>query len=200
MRLSHTFVTAATLLIATPAFAALDHYTLDKEHTNIVFHINHLGFSEMVGLMTSYDGSFRFDPHQPKQSSVDVTINPAGIHTSSKKLDEVLQGAQWFNTAKFPTMHFVSTAINVTGAHTGDVTGNLTMLGVTKPVVLHVHFNKADFFPMVHDFKAGFSATATIKRSDFGMTSYIPMVGDEVRLEIQTEGVDQDIKKEQKVH
>ncbi len=199
MRLSLA-AAATALLLSTPAFAALDHYALDKEHTNILFHINHLGFSEMVGLMTSYDGSFRFDPRHPKDSKVDVTISPAGIHTSSKKLDEVLQGTQWFNTAKFPTIHFVSAAIKVTDDHDGDVTGNLTLLGVTKPVVLHVHFNKADFFPMTGEFKAGFSATATLKRSDFGMTSYLNMIGDKVRIEIQTEGVDEDIKKAQKIH
>jgi len=189
------FLSAAALLFASPAFA-LDHYEFDKAHTNIVFHINHLGFSEMVGLMTSYDGSFQFDPKTPDQSKIDVTIHPKGIKTSSDKLDQELQGEKWFNTAKFPDMHFVSTGIAITGEHTGDVTGDLTMLGVTKPVTLHVQFNKGDYHPMTGQFMAGFSATGTLKRSDFGMTSFIPMVGDEVQIEIQTEGQDMDRKKE----
>jgi polyisoprenoid-binding protein YceI len=184
---------AAAMLLATPALA--DRYEFDKEHTNIMFYVNHLGFSDMLGLLTSYDGGFTFDPAHPEQSTIDVTLNPSGIRTSSSKLDSELQGEKWFNTAKFPSIHFVSSSIKVTGDHAGDVTGNLTLLGVTKPVTLHVHFNKADYFPMTQAFKAGFSADTTFKRSDFGMTSYVPMVGDEVRIEVQTEGVNLDRKK-----
>lgn len=186
---------AAAALIATPAFA--DHYEFDKEHTNIMFHINHIGFSDMIGLMNNFNGSFEFDPKQPEKSKIDVTLHPSGIRTSSSKLDSELQGEKWFNTAKFPDIHFVSTAIKTTGANTGDVTGNLTMLGVTKPVTLHVHFNKSDYHPITNMLVSGFSADTTIKRSDFGLSMGIPMVSDEVRIEIQTEGVDQDRKKEE---
>lgn len=187
----------AAFLAATPAFA--DHYEFDKPHTNILFHINHLGMSDMIGLMNTFDGSFEFDPAKPEVSKIDVTIKPSGIRTSSEALDKELQGEKWFNTAKYPTMHFVSTSVKPTGKDTGDVTGDLTMLGVTKPVTLHVHLNKADYHPMTKMFVAGFSAETTIKRSDFGMTAYIPLVGDEVRIEVQTEGTNMDRKKAEEI-
>src|SRR5689334_12491138 len=96
------------LLIATPAFAA-DRYEFDKQHTNILFFISHVGFSHMVGLFTDYDGSFTFDPKKPEDSTVDVTIKPAGIRTSSTALDAHLQKPEFFNTEKFPSIKFVST-------------------------------------------------------------------------------------------
>ena len=185
---------ALTLLFATPAFAA-DRYEFDKSHTNILFFINHLGLSEMVGVFTDYDGHFTFDPKEPEKSTVDVTLKPTGIRTSSEALDKHLQAKDFFNSEQFPTIRFVSTGIKVTGANTGDVTGNVTMLGITKPAVLHVRFNKADYHPMTKDFVAGFAAEAMLKRSVFGMTTGIPMVGDDVRLVIHTEGVNVDRKK-----
>jgi polyisoprenoid-binding protein YceI len=187
-------VSATTFL--TPAFAA-DRYEFDKSHTRILFYINHMGFSDMVGEFTDYDGSFTFDPEKPQDSTIDVTLKPSGIRTSSSKLDEHLQGDQFFKTSEFPTIRFVSTKINVTDKNNGEAIGNVTMLGVTKPVTLKVHLNKADYRPMGKDFVAGFSASATLKRSDFGMKEYIPMIGDEVRLEVQTEIVDIDHKKQE---
>lgn len=181
--------------LCSSAFAA-EKYEFDKGHTNILFFINHLGFSDMVGEFTDYDGHFTFDQDKPQDSSIDVTLKPAGIRTSSKGLDEHLQKEEFFNSAKFPEMRFVSKSVAVTGKNTGTVTGDLTMLGVTKPVTLNVRFNKADYHPMTKDFIAGFSATATLKRSDFGMNAYVPMVGDEVRLEVHTEGVNLDRKKQ----
>jgi polyisoprenoid-binding protein YceI len=174
--------------------SAADRYEFDKSHTNILFFVAHMGFSEMVGRFTDFDGGFTFDPKAPTQSTIDVTLKPSGIKTSSEGLDEHLQKPEFFNTEKFPEIHFVSTSIKVTGDKTGDVMGNVTMLGVTKPVVLHVTLRKADFRPMIQDFAAGFHAEATIKRSDFGMQGGIPLVGDDVRLLIETEGVNVDLK------
>jgi polyisoprenoid-binding protein YceI len=136
-----------------------------------------------------------FDPKNPEDSSVDVTIRPSGIRTSSSQLDSDLQGEKFFKSDEFPTIHFVSRKIKPEGAKLGEVYGDLTMLGVTKPANLIVHFNKADYHPITKDFVAGFSANAIVKRSDFGMAEYLPMVGDEVRLEVQTEGINVDQKK-----
>ncbi len=187
-----------TLLLAAPAFA-LDHYELDKEHTTIMFFVSHLGFSDMVGNFTAYDGTFQFDPAKPEESTLDVTIKPSGIRTSSAALDKDLQGEKFFNTEKFPAIRFVGTAVTVTGADSGDVTGRLTLLGVTRPVILHVHFNKADYHPLTQDFVAGFHAEATLKRSDFGMNAYLPMVGDKVRVDIQAEGINIDRKHAERI-
>ncbi|MDE3059614.1 MAG: polyisoprenoid-binding protein [Pseudomonadota bacterium] len=183
---------------ATPALAA-DQYEIDKSHTTILFFIAHLGFSQMIGKFNEYDGHFRFDPAEPEESSVDITIKPKGVHTSSEALDEVLQNEHFFNSKQFPDIHFVSTKITVTGERDGDITGNLTMLGVTRPLTLHVHLNKADYRPITNEFAAGFSATGMLKRSDFGMDYAIPMVGDEVKLMIETEGVDLDRKNAEKI-
>lgn len=192
-------LTAAIVsLLFTPAFAA-DKYEFDKAHTNILFFVSHLGFSEMVGLFTDYDGSFTFDPKNPEDSSIDITLKPSGIRTSSAKLDSELQGEKFFNTEKFPTITFVSKKVNITGSNTGEVEGVATMLGVSKPVTLSVKLNKADYHPMTRDFVAGFTATATLKRSDFGMTAYLPMVGDDIRIEVYTEGVDVDRKKQEEM-
>lgn len=182
------------LFFATPALAA-DRYEFDKSHTSILFFISHLGYSETMGKFTDYDGYFTFDMQKPEDSAIDVTLKPAGIRTSSEALDAHLQKADFFHTENFPEIRFVSTGVKVTGKNTGDVTGNVTMLGVTKPAVLHVKLNKADYHPMSQDFVAGFTAEAVIKRSDFGMSYGLPMVGDEVRLWISTEGVNVDRKK-----
>ncbi len=164
-----------------PAFAA-DKYEFYKSHTNILFYVNHLGFSDMVGKFTDYDGYFTFDPQKPEESTVEITLKPSGIRTSSEKLDSELQGDKFFKSGQFPTIKFSSKKINVTGSNTGEVEGIVTMLGVSKPAILTVHFNKADYHPITQDFVAGFSASTTLKRSDFGMNTYFPMVGDEVRI------------------
>jgi len=184
----------AILLLVSPA-AHADQYEFDKEHTHIAFYVNHLGLSDMLGLFKSYDGNFKFDEKHPEQSTIDITLKPSGIETSSKLLDHVLQGDNFFNTDKFPDIHFVSTSLKVTGDNTGDLTGDLTMLGVTKPLTLHVHYNKSAYSPVTNMYSSGFTADTTLKRSDFGMSYGIPMVGDEVRVEISTEGLDLDRKK-----
>lgn len=181
-----------------PAFAA-DKYEFDKSHTRILFYINHLGFSDMVGEFTDYDGYFTFDENKPEDSSIDITLKPSGIRTSSKELDEKLQGEKFFKSDQFPTIKFVSNKVKKTGEKTGEVEGIVTMLGVSKPTTLTVHFNKADYHPYTNNFVAGFSASSTIKRSEFGMKEYLPMIGDEVRIEVQTEGVNLDRKKQEAV-
>lgn len=179
--------------LISPCFAA-DKYEFDKSHMRILFFVNHIGFSDMVGEFTDYDGSFTFDPKKPEDSRVEISLKPSGIRTSSQKLDDDLQGEKFFNSDKFLEIKFVSTKIKVTGKNRGEVLGNLTMLGVTKPFTLKVRFNKADYHPISKDFVAGFSAEARLKRSDFGMDSYLPMVGDEVRVMVEAEGINIDQK------
>ncbi len=192
------FTAIATTVLAYPVFAA-DKYEFDKSHTKILFYINHLGYSETIGEFTDYDGNFTFDQTKPEESSIDVTLKPSGIRTSSSKLDSELQGEKFFKSDQFPTIKFVSKKVKKTGENTGEVDGVVTMLGVSKPTKLIVRFNKADYHPFTKNFVAGFSASATLKRSDFGMKEYLPLVGDEVRIEVQTEGVNIDRKKQEEV-
>jgi len=175
------------LLLASVSAQAADSYTIDKSHTNILFFINHLGFSDMIGRFDDYDATLVIDEQNPEKSSVDVVIRPTGINTPSAELNKHLQAADWFNTAKFPDIHFASRSVVKTGENTADVTGDLTMLGVTKPVTLKVKLNKADYFQMADAWIAGFYTEVSIKRSDFGMTNYVPMVGDDVKIIISTE-------------
>lgn len=180
-------------LAATPAFA--DRYMFDKAHTYIHFYVNHLGFSDLLGRCTQYDGYIDFDEQDPAASRINISLSAADIRTSSELLDLKLQGEEYFDSDRFPNIRFVSTAVQVTGSNTADVTGNLTLRGITRPVRLRVRLNKAAYNPVTRLYTAGFAATATVKRSDFGMTVLLPDVSDEVRLDISAETVNETRKK-----
>jgi polyisoprenoid-binding protein YceI len=177
---------SAGLQGATSASAA--DYTIDPSHTHILFMVNHLGLSNMIGLFTDMAGNFSFDPAHIDSSKVKVTIKTASISTQFGPRDTDLKGADWFNVTEFPEMTFTGVGYSKTDDHTGTVTGNLTLLGVTKPVTLHVTFNNAGLRASDKKQAAGFSATGKIKRSDFGMKTFIPYIGDDVSLIIETEG------------
>lgn len=181
---------ALPFLLPALAEAAPDKYEFDKSHTHIIFLINHLGFSNTIGRIKEYNGYFTFDEKEPEKSDIDVTLKPESIDTSIAALDKELRGEKFFNVEKFPTMHFKSTKIATTGKNTGDVTGDLTLLGVTKPVVMHVVYNKSGIHPFTNNFVAGFTADAALKRSDFGMNAFEPAIGDEVRVHIEVEATD----------
>ena len=177
-------------LFSTPALAAPDKYVFDKDHTHIIFFVNHEGFSDMIGRVREFDGYFTFDEREPGKSEVDVTLKTASVATDVPQLDTTLHGDKFFNAEKFPVMHFKREARFVTGSHKGDITGDFTLLGVTKPVVLHVTYNKSGIHPFTNNYVSGFSADAVLKRSDFGMNAYTHVVGDEIRIHIEAEGTD----------
>lgn len=183
----HRLALAAALALATaPAFAT--SYTLDPDHTQVVFSWNHFGFSNPSAQFGKVEGTLQFDPAHPTQAAVDVTIPIASINTNVPKLDEHLQKADFFNVAKYPVATFKSTKVEQ-GA-TADklqVTGDLTVHGVTKPVVLDVTINKVAEHPMRKVAAAGFDATATIQRSQFGISGYVPNVSDDIKLRITSE-------------
>lgn len=176
-----------SMFAATPAFAAAEKYTIDPSHTYVLFSINHLGFSDTVGRFDDTSGTLMLDHDAPEKSTVSASIKVASINTVSKDLNEHLQKPDWFDAAKYPEMKFVSTSVKLTGKDTADITGDLTLHGVTKPVTLKAKLNKADYFQMMNAWVAGFNAETTIKRSDFGMAAYVPMVSDEVKITISTE-------------
>jgi polyisoprenoid-binding protein YceI len=184
---------AATLAAAAPTRAAdlaqvqAGHYVLDKSHAKVVFSINHLGFSTYYGFFPDLSGTLDLDPAAPAKSALSVTINVAGMVTTDPKLDEKLKSETFFDTAKFPKATFKSTAIEITGEGRGKLTGDLTLHGVTKPVTLDVTFNGAGTPPMTQLYVVGFDAVGTLKRSDFGIKNFVPLVGDEVTLRISCE-------------
>ncbi len=180
-----------SLLVLTPfsARAAVETYTLDKAHTQIVFFVDHVGFSKSHGDFLDFDGSFDFDENNPESGSVEVSIKTASIDmVGNQKWIDHLKNADFFDVEKYPTMDFRSTGVEMTGENTAKLTGDLTLLGVTKPVTLDVTFNKAGKHPFSGKYVAGFSARGTLKRSDFGMTYGLPLIGDEVELRIEVEG------------
>jgi polyisoprenoid-binding protein YceI len=183
-----TAIAFAAVAVGGPTTARAADYTIDPSHTHILFMVNHLGFSNMIGLFTDMTGSFSFDPAAIPSSKVKVTIKTASLSTQFGPRDADLKGADWFNVTEFPEMTFTGTSYSKTDEHTGTITGNLTLLGVTKPVVLHVTFNQAGLRGPDKKQAAGFSATGTFKRSEFGMKTYIPYIGDDVSLIIETEG------------
>ena len=178
----------ATLIAAAsfPALAA-DKYDIDPTHTQVQFTYNHMGFSNITGRFDEVGGEFLFDAADPSKSSVSITIPVASISTGVDKLDEHLLKADFFDAAQFPTATFKSTGIVAAGAGKWAVAGDLTIHGVTRPVVLDVTLNGMGEHPMRKVPAVGFDASARIKRSEFGVGVYVPAVGDEVTLSITVE-------------
>jgi polyisoprenoid-binding protein YceI len=179
-------------MLSLPAcsYAAPDTYKLDKDHTHIVFFVNHEGFSDMIGRFKAIDGSFAFSESEPEKSTIDVTIKAASIDTDVAALNKVLVSKAFFNADAYPTLHFKSDAVKVTGRNTGDVLGELTMLGVTRPVALHVIYNKSGIHPFTNNYVSGFTAKGTLDRLDFGMNAYPKDIGTRVHFIIEVEGID----------
>lgn len=167
-------------------------YELDKNHASFIWKVDHLGLSDYTARFTDFDIDLAYDPINVENTQVRATINPASIETDypgEKDFDgELANEAGWFNSTQFPEITYRSTKVERTGDTTGLVTGNLTFLGVTKPVTLDVEFNKAiGNHPFANKPALGFTATGAIMRSDFGMGKYIPQIGDKVDFVIQAE-------------
>jgi len=179
-------VSALVLPFASTAQAATETYTLDPGHSYVEWHISHFDFSHPSGKWYA-NGTLALDKDKPQNSKVNVTINVGDIVTGIPKLDEHLKGEDFFDVAKYPTATFVSNKVDVTSKKTAKVYGTLTLHGVSKPVVLNVTLNKEGVSPITNKPTAGFAATTTIKRSEFGITKYTPGLGDEVKLNIEVE-------------
>ncbi len=173
-------------------------YEMDKTHAMLVWKVSHLGLSTYVSRFTEFDAMLDFNPEDPAASSLSVTVNPASVETDYRGNfkeghpnsehdtwnEELGLGDSWLNGDEFPEITFVSTDIETTGDYTGKVTGDLTFLGVTKPVTLDVTYNGTQ---NMRGRKVGFSATGTIDRTEFGLGTYAPMIGTQVELEIEAE-------------
>lgn len=163
-------------------------YTLDPTHTDVLVEWTHFGFSKPSAHFGITEGKLVYDADDASKSSVEVTIPVTAIDTFVPKLDEHLKGADFFDAGKFPTATFKSTSVAAAGTNKLTVTGDLTVKGITKPVTLDVTLNGAGEHPMAKKQAIGFSATGTLKRTDFGVGAYAPNVSDDVQLRITTEG------------
>jgi polyisoprenoid-binding protein YceI len=167
-----------------PASVKAGTYKIDPYHTQAGFSVSHFGFTNFSGVFSGASGSLVLDPAKPSAAKLQVAIPIQSVQTTVAKLDEELKGDQWFDAAKFPTATFTSTRVALSGKDTATIAGNLTLHGVTKAITLQAHFIGAGVNPLDKAFTAGFEATGTIKRSDFGVKTYVPLVGDDVHLTI----------------
>ncbi|WP_191059241.1 YceI family protein [Geminicoccus harenae] len=176
-----------SLPLGAPVLAAPAPWAIDNSHTAITFTVDHLGYSTVHGFFRDFTGELSLDPEAPEVSSVAFTIQADSLDTLFAKRDEHLKSADFLDVAQFPTITFQSTKVEPAGDDSAKVTGDLTIKGVTKPVVLDVKLNKLEPSPMTKADTAGFTVTTVIKRSDFGVSAYVPAVGDELTVRIDTE-------------
>ena len=181
-------VLALMLSISLSAAAKQETYIIDAGHAFPSFALSHLGFSIQRGTFDETSGTIKFDP-VAKRGSVEVTIKTASIDTGLEKRDKHLRGDEFFNVAKFPTMSFKSDTFHFEGDKLARVEGELTLLGVTKPVSLSASHFACGKNPMVMKLECGAELTGTLKRSDFGMSNGIPMVGDDVEIRLEVEAI-----------
>lgn len=188
MRVLSGLLVASLLAAATIAQASPVTYQLDPNHTMVLFSWSHFGYSNPTADIGLASGTLTFDEQHPAAAAVDVTLPLSKLDTHVPALDEHLKQADFFDAAKYPTVTFKSTRVEPVDARHFKVTGNLTIHGVTRPITLDATLNRIGVHPMDQRQAIGFDATATLKRSDFGVGLMVPMVSDEIHVRITTEG------------
>lgn len=162
------------------------NYEVEPTHTTVVWRLTHMGLSNYTARFEKISGSLQFDAADPTKSSVNIAIDPNSVSTGLPNFNSEI-AEKVFDAANFRTINFVSTGLTKTTDTTGDLAGNLTFRGVTKPVTLQVQFNGGRVHPFSGKRVMGISARGKIKRSDFGANNWLPMIGDDVELIIETE-------------
>ncbi len=167
-----------------PADVQAGTYSVDTAHTQIGFTLSHMGFSNFTGRLNGVTGSLTLTDGDRSASKISVSVPAKSFSTAVEKLDAELISADWFDAKQFPAITFTSTKVTPNGADSATITGDLTMHGVTKPVTLTAHLVGAGSNPLSKAYTVGFDAKGTVKRSDFGVTKYVPLIGDEVELDL----------------
>lgn len=188
-----TSVFAVSMALTTPAvMAAPETYVIDDEHFSMAFEVMHIGYAPVMGMFREVEGQFEYDEEEKQLTSGKLTFRSKSIFTNHDKRDDHLRKNDFLDSKKFPDITFEVTGFESTGDNAGVVTGDLTLLGQTRPVEVKVTLNKSAEYPIGHkDYTLGLTAEATINRSDWGMTYGIEddLVGDEVRLRFGLEAV-----------
>lgn len=182
-------VLAAATAFASPALATAENYVLDASHSQILFTYNHLGYSTTYNMFSGFDGEISFNQEDPAASSVSVSFPVRSMFTGWEARFEHFMGDDFFGAGEDEMVTFASTSIEVTGEDTALITGDLTLNGVTKPVVLDAKLNQVGMHPMAEKPWAGFDATTTLLRSDFEVGAFAPFVSDEVDVLISIEAM-----------
>jgi polyisoprenoid-binding protein YceI len=182
------------LLAGASVSAHADIWLFDKTATVVRFSYDHLGLSRQSGRFRDIDGRLDFTPTDPESGQIEATIRIADISTGVAELDQLLRSSDFFDTARYPTAVFKSTAVRKTGDKTGEVVGELTMMGVTRPVTLNVTWNFTGEYPLsainpvyLGKWVSGFSAKTVIERSAWGLKRGIPLLSDEIEISIEAE-------------
>lgn len=169
-------------------------YELDKTHASLLWKVSHMGLANYTARFTDFDATIDYDPKQPQNSTLKVSINPLSVTTdypNPEKTDfdkELGTESKWLNGTKYPAINYTSKSIEMTGKTTAIVHGELEFLGVKKPQDLNVTFNKAFLEkPFAAVPALGFSATATVDRTKWGLDTYVPTIGKDVSLQIEVE-------------
>jgi polyisoprenoid-binding protein YceI len=165
-----------------PAAVPAGVYAIEPLHTEVLFKINHMGFTNYYGSFSGASGTLRLDPAHPEASSLDVSIPVGSVDVASPKLEGELKSADWLDPTKFPVATFHSTKVTPTTPGHALVAGDLTLHGVTRPVTFEASFNAGGPNIMNKAYTAGFEVTGHIQRSQFGVAKYVPLVGDDVTL------------------
>jgi polyisoprenoid-binding protein YceI len=177
----------ALVLGSAAPLRAAETYHLEKTHVDLLFSIDHAGFTEKHGSFRDLDATLNYDAQKPENSQISVTVNTGSVDTGFPARDTDLKSEKFLDVVKYPQMRFVSTKVTVDADQTLRIDGQLTLHGVTKPLTLHAKLNKAAPNPFDKRPTLGFSATGSLKRSDFGISTYLPMIGDVVTLTIDAE-------------
>lgn len=189
--LAAMIASAAVAATAAPAFAAEVAYGMDPAHTETTFTIDRFGFTSVIGIFAKSEGTIWLDEAAPEKSRVEATVSVDSLFTGDATRDQHVKGERWLNAAKSPTMTFKSTKVQKTGADTAKVTGDMTIMGVTQPVVLDVKLNKIGTAPNNQKKQAGFTITGSVSRKAFGSSGAAGVIGDAVAIRIETLAVAQ---------
>lgn len=180
------------LLLAalSPTAGAVDEFRFDPVHSQVQFHVEHLGFSFSEGEFQQFEGWFRFDPKDPDSAACDVRLPIAGLDMDDAGWTKKMLGKDWFDAETHPDMHFRCTGLELDAeGRAGTLSGTLTLRGVSRPVDLALTVNRIATHKFSQAYVAGFSATTSIRRSEFGMTHLIPDIGDTVAIRLEIEGI-----------
>jgi polyisoprenoid-binding protein YceI len=159
-------------------------YAVDPYHTQVTFGVSHMGFSHFRGRFNAASGTLTLDPKKPGSSTFDVQVAVNSVDTPVEKLTGELKDEPWLDAKKYPQITFKATNVTVTGPGEAKVTGDFTLHGVTKPLTLHAKLIGGGMNPLTKKYNVGFELSGKIQRSDFGVKTYVPLIGDEVDVTI----------------
>ena len=185
--LSGGAIAQSDALMQIPVEVRSGSYVLDPAHGKITWSVDHMGFSTYVGQFTDVAATLDLDVRNPSASTLSATIDTDSVGTLNDQLDSHLRTADFLDTANFPQAQFAATSMRLIDRDSAAITGNLTLRGVTRPVTIEADFNQAGINPVDQKYTLGFDGETTIKRSDFGINYGLPMLGDEVTLNLEAE-------------